>query len=277
MARNKRKKKLTLVEKITIAIVSLIALSVFGFSLSVFLGGSFSVGKIPLDSLALNAGVVDNATHDIDIAVVRFAQSVKRLGVATTNLSPSGSISSNTISPQANFDVVSQDATLPHIIRFRGTLYRQIPSKDSSPASILDGPAKEVWSTDMAGYSQKITQYFDLANPGLLLQDYRDLWRVKSVKTGKDGSEMIGLSMKESDIPDALKIKYPFDLSGTTTSSSIWFYVTLSKSKDINRILIVPSSHKVSMVSYDGLATKVVDKPDLTLVLPTAHKPKPKK
>ena len=277
MARNKRKKKLTLVEKITITIVSLIALAVFGFSSSVFLGGSTSVGTTPLDSLTLNAGAVDNATHDIDIAVVRFAQSVKRLGVATTTLSPSGTIFSNTISPQANFDVVSQDSALPHIIRFRGTLYRQVPSKDSSPASLLDGPPKEIWSTDMTGYSQKIAEYFNLANPGLLLQDYRDLWRVKSVKTGKDGSEMIGLSMKESDIPNALKIKYPFDLSETTASSSIWFYVTLSKSKDINRILIVPSSNKVSMVSYDGLATKVVDKPDLTLVLPTVHKAKAKR
>lgn len=272
MSQSKRR-KLTLVDKITIAVVSTLAVVVLGFSLSVLLTSSTGQTTL-LDSITLNAGVVDGAAHDIDIAVVRFAQSVKRLGVATTTLSPSGVISSNTISPQANFDVVSQDASLPHIIRFRGTLYRQIPSKATTPASILDGPSKEVWSTDMTSYAQRVNQYFNLANPGLLLQDYRDLWQVKSVKKSKNGSEMIGLTMKESDIPILLKDKYPIDLSGTSNFSYIWFYVTLSKSKDINRILVVPSSLKISMVSYDGLATKVVDKPDLTLLLPTNTKAK---
>lgn len=228
------------------------------------------------DQLTANAGYVDDTQHALRLALFSLDGKINSQGVSTTAvLTPKGTILSSTLAPNGNIDILTNNDALPHFIQFRSIQYRRINPTPNIKTNLFDTPSAETWTNDLTGYNPLILDYKNIINPSLLLSTLLPILGVDNSQKKSDGSTFVSLSGNLSKTPKLLSDFVP--KATLTSGAKIRVYVTLDKGRNLKRVMVVFPDASSILVSNNGKATKIVDKPDLTRVVPNLKlKPKGK-
>ena len=220
------------------------------------------------DQLTANAGYVANTEHTIRLALFSFDGAVGKVGVSTTTvLTPNGTILSSTLAPDGNLDILSNNNAVPHFIQFRSIQYRKINPTPNVKTSLFDTPSAETWTNDLTEYKGLILDYKNIVNPSLLLSNLLPILVVDNSQKKSDGSLFISLSGNLNKVSKALNNFIP--KATLVSGAKILVYVTLDKGRNLKRVMVVFPDGSSILVSNNGKASKIVDKPDLTRVVPS--------
>ena len=244
-------------------IVALLTYNFFGL-INVF----SSQKSLGFDSITANAGYVANTDHMLHLALFSFDREVNATGISTTTvLSPKGTVLSSILAPGGNLDIISNDAGFSHYIQFRSIQYRKINLSQTSETSIFDTPSAETWTSDMGQYNTLMLDYKNIINPSLLLSTLLPTLGVETSEKKSDGSIFVSLSGSLASVPKILLDLVPKGSLGFP-GARLRVYATLDKGRNLQRVLIVFPDTSSILVSSNGKATRAIDKPDLTRVVP---------
>lgn len=235
-----------------------------------------SSGPTGFDLITAHAGEVANTEHTIKLALFAFDGKINSTGISTTTvLSSSGTVLSSTLSKTGDIDILSNNRVLPHFIQFRSIKYRQINQALNINTSPFDVPITNTWTNDMVGYEGLILGYRDIINPSTLLASILPSLNINNSQIRSDGSTFAFLSGSLSNVQKSLSQFIP--KTTLVSGAKVLVYVTLDKDKILQRVMIVFPDASSILTSSNGVAMKIVDKPDLTTVISNLHIKKKKR